>query len=64
MVEAIDRVVVNDILSFSPLVEYFINPDNYFFPMIYHSKPKSGLMVGLYASVALGPLLGTSRKPF
>ena len=64
MIEAIDRVVVNDIVSISPLVEYFIHPDNYFFPVVYHSTPKSGVMAGLYASVALGPLLGTSRKPF
>ena len=62
--EAINRVNLNRWLSISPLVQYYKNPDNYFVPIALHTKPHDGIMFGVYAGMALGPLLGTSNKPF
>ena len=64
MYEAIDRVQITPWFTIQPLVQYFKNPDNYFVPAVYHTQPHSGILFGLYASFGLGPLLGTSRKPF
>ena len=62
--EAIDRVSLTRWLSIAPLVQYYKNPDNYFVPIVLHTKPHDGIMFGVYAAIAIGPLLGTSSKPF
>ena len=49
-------------LQINPYVEYFVNPDAYYDP--YQARPHDGFMTGLLGIVSLGPLLGTSLKPF
>jgi len=49
-------------VSLKPFVGYFINPDNYYNPF-QRKRPKDGVEAGLFLSVALGRLLGTSQKP-
>ena len=46
-----------------PLVEYFVNPDNYFDAAQNH-RASDGFVAGLIAYIPLGPVLGTSTKPF
>jgi porin len=46
-----------------PDVSYFVNPDSYYNPFSAH-KPQDGFIIGAQLLISLGPLFGTSAKPF
>ncbi len=50
-------------IAFRPIVQYFVNPDNYY-PPAPPGRPRDGFMVGFFAVTSIGRLLGTSVKPF
>ena len=50
-------------LEIDPIVQYFVDPDNLFDPA-QGRRPSDGFIVGAFAVVPLGHLLGTSSKPF
>ena len=60
--EAVDSVAVTPWLTVQPLAEYFVNPDSYALPA--QPRPRDGFMLGVYAAIPLGRLLGTSELPF
>ncbi len=60
--EAIYSLQVTPAVSFRPLAEYFINPDNIGNPRA--GRSHSGAEFGLFTLVSLGRLFGTSVKPF
>lgn len=62
--EATANVQITPAITFRPLVQYFINPDNYLPPSTRPARPKDGVMAGFITVVSLGRLLGTSLKPF
>ncbi len=61
--EIADRVAVAPWLAVTPLVEYFVNPDNLFDPA-QPRRPSDGFEAGAFAVIPLGKLLGTSNKYF
>ena len=61
--EIADRIVVAPWLSVTPLVEYFVDPDNLFDPA-QRRRPSDGFEAGAFAAIPLGKLLGTSNKNF
>ena len=62
--EVTGNIQVTPAIAFRPLVQYFINPDNYYPPAVRPARPKDGVMAGFFTVVSLGRLLGTSIKPF
>lgn len=60
--EVVDRIVVTPWLSLTGTAQYINNPDSYENPR--KSRPHDGWAIGTFATVAFGPLLGTSQKPF
>ena len=60
--ELVGSIQATPAIAIRPLVEYFINPDN--LGDLRLGRAKSGFAVGLFATVAIGRLLGTSSKPF
>ncbi len=50
-------------LRLSPTVQYYVHPDNLFNPA-QSRRPSDGFEAGIFAVIPLGPLLGTSNKPF
>ena len=60
--EILDKIVVTPWLSVTGTAQYIHNPDNYENPR--QKRPHDGWAVGTFATVAFGPLLGTSQKPF
>ena len=50
-------------LQIRPFVQAFIKPDAYF-NNGQRGRPHSGFESGIYGIIPIGPLLGTSRKPF
>ena len=50
-------------LSIRPIVEYFVNPDNYF-DSAQPRRPADGFITAILAYIPLGPVFGTSTKPF
>jgi porin len=62
--EAVANLQVTPAFAIRPLVEYFVNPDNYYPPAPIPRRPRDGIEAGLFAVVSLGRLLGTSAKPF
>ena len=50
-------------LRLSPTVQYYVHPDNLFNPA-QGRRPSDGFEAGVFATISLGPLLGTSNKPF
>jgi len=61
--EAVANIQVTPAIAFRPIVQYFVNPDNYY-PPAPPGRPRDGFEVGLFAVVSLGRFLGTSVKPF
>ncbi len=61
--EAIARIAVAPGTTLSPFVQYYVNPDNYEVPF-QRNRGQDGFMAGIFGTIALGPALGTSRKPF
>ena len=61
--EVVGNIAVAPWLEFDPTVQYFVNPDNLFDPA-QRRRPSDGFMAGAFAIIPLGPLLGTSNKPF
>ncbi len=61
--EIANRIVVAPWLSVTPLVEYFVDPDNLFDPA-QRRRPSDGFEAGAFAAIPLGKLLGTSNKNF
>lgn len=61
--ELVGNIQVTPAIAFRPIVEYFVNPDNYY-PPAPPGRPRDGFEVGFFAVVSLGRLLGTSLKPF
>ncbi len=62
--ELIGNIQVTPAIAFRPLVEYFVNPDEYYPPSSRPGRAKDGFEAGFVAVVSLGRLLGTSLKPF
>ena len=60
--EIVDRIVVAPWLSVTGTAQYITNPDNYENPR--QKRPHDGWAVGTFATIAFGPLFGTSQKPF
>ncbi len=56
------KVGLAQAIFFRLLVQYFVNPDNYY-PLAPAGRPKDGIEVGFFAVASLGRLLGTSLKP-
>ncbi len=61
--EAVGNVQVIPGFAIRPIVEYFVNPDDYY-PPAPPGRPHDGFEAGFFAVVQLGPFLGTSLKPF
>ncbi len=61
--ELVGNVQLTPAIALRPIVEYFVNPDNYY-PPAPPGRPRDGFEAGLFAVVSLGRLLGTSVKPF
>ncbi|WP_428391538.1 carbohydrate porin [Lichenicoccus sp.] len=61
--EVVGNIALTPWLEFDPTVQYFVNPDNLFDPA-QPRRPSDGFMAGAFAVIPLGPLLGTSNKPF
>ena len=62
--EVVGNIQVTQAIAFRPLVEYIVNPDNYYPATSRVGGPRSGFEAGFFAIVSLGRLLGTSLKPF
>ena len=60
--EAVASIQVTPAISFRPIAEYFIDPDQIGNPTL--GRAKSGAEFSLFTVVSLGRLLGTSAKPF
>ena len=60
--EAVANIQATPSITFRPIVEYFVNPDNYY-PPAPAGRPRDGVEVGFFAVVSLGRFLGTSLKP-
>ena len=61
--ELVGNVQLTPAIAFRPIVQYFVNPDNYY-PPAPPGRPRDGFEAGFFAVVSLGRLLGTSLKPF
>ncbi len=61
--EAVGRIVLTRWAFLSPFVQYYVNPDNYIIPF-QRNRASDGFMAGIFGTIAIGPALGTSRKPF
>lgn len=62
--EVVGNIQVTPAIAFRPIVQYFVNPDNYYPPAPgKNMRPRDGLEAGFFAVVSLGRLLGTSLKP-
>ncbi len=62
--EAVGNIQLTPAFAIRPIVEYFVNPDNYYPPAPVPGRPRDGIEAGLFAVVSIGRLLGTSVKPF
>ena len=63
-VELVGNIQATPAIAFRPIVQYFINPDNYYPPAAgKNHRPQDGIEAGFFAVVSLGRLLGTSVKP-
>ncbi len=60
--EAVVNIQVTRWFQVRPIGQYFVNPDNLVDPA-QHRRPSNGFMAGVFASIAIGRLLGTSNKP-
>lgn len=61
--EVVGNIQLTPAIAFRPIVQYFVNPDNYY-PPAPPGRPRDGFEAGFFAVVSLGRLLGTSLKPF
>lgn len=61
--EAVGNIQVTPAVAFRPILEYHINPDNYYSPAPHPGRPHDGVEAGFFAVVSLGRFLGTSVKP-
>ncbi len=61
--EAVGNIQLTPAIAFRPIVEYFVNPDNYY-PPAPPGRPRDGFEAGFFLVASLGRLLGTSLKPF
>ena len=60
--ELVGNIQATPAIAFRPIVQYFVNPDNYY-PPAPPGRPRDGFMFGFFAVTSLGRLLGTSLKP-
>ena len=61
--EAVINLQVTPWLQVRPIGEYVLDPDNLVDPA-QRRRPSSGFIAGIFTSIALGRLLGTSNKSF
>ena len=61
--EVVGNVQLTPAIAIRPMVQYFVNPDNYH-PPAPAGRPRNGFEAGFFALVSLGRLPGTSLKPF
>ena len=61
--EVVGNIQLTPAIAFRPIVEYFVNPDNYY-PPAPPGRPHDGFEIGFFTAISLGRLLGTSTKPF
>ena len=61
--EAVYNIQVTPWLKLDPVVQYYVNPDD-FVGSTLPRRPTDGFVVGGFLNVALGKLLGTSNKAF
>ena len=62
--ETVANLQITPAFAIRPILEYFVNPDNYYPPAPIPRRPHDGVEAGLFAVVSIGRLLGTSAKPF
>ena len=56
-------MVLTPAITLNPTVQYYVNPDAYD-RAAQRSRAQDGFIAGVFATVSLGRLLGTSQKPF
>ena len=61
--EASYQLQVTQYATLSLYGQYYVHPDDYEVPYVNH-VPQTGFMAGTLLRIPLGPLLGTSSKPF
>ena len=61
--EAMYQLTFNPYLTVTAFGQYFANPDDYEVPFVNH-VPHNGAEAGFILRIPLGPVLGTSNKPF
>ena len=61
--EAAANIQVTPAISLNPTVQYYVSPDAYDRAFL-RGRPQNGFIAGVFATVSIGRLLGTSQKPF
>ena len=61
--EAMYQATLGPYATLTGYVQYYTHPDDYEVPFVNH-VPSNGAIVGVSLKLALGPILGTSLKPF
>ena len=59
-IEAVDRITLTRWASLGLIAQYITAPDAYYSSL----RPHDGFITSAYLTIAIGPLLGTSRLPF
>ncbi len=62
--EPVGNIQVTPAFAVRPIVEHFVNSDNYYQPAPVPGRPRDGIEAELFAAISIGRLLGTSVKPF
>lgn len=61
--EVAGNIQLTPAITLNPTVQYYVNPDAYD-RAVQRGRPQSGFIAGIFTTVSLGRLLGTSQKPF
>ena len=61
--EVAGNIQLTSAISLTPTVQYYVSPDAYD-RAAQKGRPQDGFIAGIFATVSLGRLLGTSQKPF
>jgi len=61
--EVAANIQLTQSISLTPTVQYYVSPDAYD-RAAQRGRPQDGFVAGIFATVSLGRLLGTSQKPF
>ena len=61
--EIVNKIQLTPWATLDPYLQYFVDPDAYYDSFQTPRQP-DGFIAGAFATISLGPLLGTSLKPF